>query len=244
MLFKNALYLLPLTLCFINCSTPKEVVMAKPVAPVAKFTSFKDSVSYAMGASTAKQFKGMFGKSQDSIFNLKQYENGLKEGLNDTLALSENEIRDIMGRFQAELRSLKEKQREAAEVKNKKEETDFLTLNKTKEGITATESGLQYKVLKEGSGVVPGASDKVEVHYEGRLLDGTVFDSSYKRGEPIVLGVGQVIKGWTEALQLMKVGSKYQLYIPAELAYGASGAGENIPPYAMLIFDVELLGIK
>ena len=244
MQFKNALYIFPLTLCFVNCSTSKEVVVTKPVEPVAKFTSFKDSVSYAMGASTAKQFKGMFGDSQDSIFDLKKYETGLREGLNDSLALSENEIRDIMGRFQTELSSLKEKQREAAEIKNKKEGADFLAANKTKEGVITTESGLQYKVLNHGTGATPSDSDRVEVHYEGRLLDGTVFDSSYKRGEPITLGVGQVIKGWTEALKLMKAGSKYQLYIPADLAYGERGAGADIPPYATLIFDVELLSVK
>ena len=239
---KNLLLIIPFTALFINCSSSGDAL--KQSEPEAKFTTFKDSVSYAMGASTAKQFKGMFGNAQDSIFNINQYENGLREGLKDTLVLSEEEIRGIMGRFQVELRELKDREREAAEVKNKEEETSFLAANKTKEGITETESGLQYKILKKGSGAVPESSDKVEVHYEGRLLDGKIFDSSYKRGEPIVLGVSQVIAGWTEALKLMNVGSKYQLYIPAELAYGENGAGADIPPYAMLIFDVELLAIK
>ena len=113
-----------------------------------------------------------------------------------------------------------------------------------KEGVITTESGLQYEVLTPATGVKPKATDKVKVHYEGTLPDGTVFDSSYRRGEPITFGLNQVIAGWTEGLQLMSIGSKYKLYIPYQLGYGAQGAGASIPPYSALIFDVELIEVK
>lgn len=128
--------------------------------------------------------------------------------------------------------------------KNIAEGEAFLALKAEEEGVQKTESGLMYKVIKEGKGARPTTADVVEVHYEGRLIDGTVFDSSYQRGESIKFGVTQVIAGWTEALQLMTVGSTYELYIPYYLAYGERGAGGNIPPYATLIFKVELLGIS
>jgi len=120
----------------------------------------------------------------------------------------------------------------------------FLEENKKRPEVKTTASGLQYEVIESTLGQKPKATDKVKVHYEGTLIDGTVFDSSYKRGEAISFGLNQVIKGWTEGLQLMSVGSKYKLYIPYELGYGAQGAGASIPPYAALIFTVELLGIE
>ncbi|MCQ2324509.1 MAG: FKBP-type peptidyl-prolyl cis-trans isomerase [Paludibacteraceae bacterium] len=120
----------------------------------------------------------------------------------------------------------------------------FLAENAKRPEVKTTESGLQYEVLESTLGQKPKATDTVRVHYEGTLIDGTVFDSSYKRGESITFGLNQVIKGWTEGLQLMSVGSKYKLYIPYQLAYGAQGAGSSIPPYAALIFTVELLGIE
>ena len=120
----------------------------------------------------------------------------------------------------------------------------FLEENAKKEGVITTASGLQYKIIKEGNGPIPTSTDKVKVHYEGRLIDGTVFDSSIERGEPIVFGVTQVIPGWTEALQLMPVGSEYEVYIPYNLGYGERGAGQSIPPYAALVFQVQLLGIE
>lgn len=127
--------------------------------------------------------------------------------------------------------------------KLKKPGTEFLAANGKKEGVVTTSSGLQYTILTKGTGVTPTSSQRVTVHYEGKLLDGTIFDSSYKRGEPTTFGVGQVIKGWTEALQLMPVGSKWRLFIPEDLAYGARGAGRNIGPYETLIFEVELVEI-
>jgi FKBP-type peptidyl-prolyl cis-trans isomerase FklB len=126
----------------------------------------------------------------------------------------------------------------------KAEGEKFLQENALREEVKVTESGLQYEVLVQGKGPKPTAEQTVKVHYEGTLIDGTVFDSSYTRGEPIVFGVTQVIAGWTEALQLMPVGSEYELYIPYNLAYGERGAGASIPPYSTLIFKVELLGIE
>jgi len=120
----------------------------------------------------------------------------------------------------------------------------FLEHNQQRPEVTTTPSGLQYEVITSTLGQKPKATDKVRVHYEGTLIDGTVFDSSYQRGESITFGLNQVIKGWTEGLQLMSIGSKYKLYIPYDLAYGAQGAGASIPPYAALIFTVELLGIE
>jgi len=126
----------------------------------------------------------------------------------------------------------------------KAEGEKFLAENARHEGVVTTPSGLQYEVINLGHGAKPSATDKVKVHYEGRLIDGTVFDSSYQRGEPITFGLNQVIKGWTEGVQLMPVGSKFRFYIPYDLGYGANGAGGSIPPYAALIFDVELISIE
>ncbi len=120
----------------------------------------------------------------------------------------------------------------------------FLAKNAAREGVQTTASGLQYEVLQPGTGAKPGPTSRVTVHYEGKLTDGTVFDSSYKRGQPATFGVNQVISGWTEALQLMEEGAKYRLTIPSELGYGARGAGGSIPPDAVLVFDVELIKVS
>ena len=132
---------------------------------------------------------------------------------------------------------------EDAYAQNKASGEAFLAANAKKEGVTVLPSGLQYEVITEGNGKKPSATDRVQCHYEGTLIDGTIFDSSIKRGQPAVFGVNQVIAGWVEALQLMSEGSKWRLYIPQELAYGAHGAGESIPPYSALIFDVELIKV-
>ena len=128
--------------------------------------------------------------------------------------------------------------------KNKKEGEAFLAENKKKEGVKTLPSGLQYKVITEGAGAIPKGSEKVTTHYRGTLIDGTEFDSSYSRNEPTSFGVLEVIKGWQEALQLMKTGSKWQLYVPSNLAYGETGAGKKIGPNATLIFDIELISIE
>ena len=132
---------------------------------------------------------------------------------------------------------------EEAYAANKNAGEKFLADNAKKEGVVTLPSGLQYEVIKEGNGKKPSATDRVQCHYEGTLIDGTIFDSSIKRGEPAVFGVNQVIRGWVEALQLMQEGAKWRLYIPYDMAYGEHGAGEMIPPYSALVFDVELIKV-
>ena len=158
--------------------------------------------------------------------------------------LSEEEMRTVMTAFQKEMAAKQAEMMKSQGEKNKKEGEAFLAENKKKEGVKTLASGLQYKVIKEGTGKTPKATDKVSTHYQGTLIDGTEFDSSYKRGEPATFPVNGVIPGWTEALQLMKVGSKWQLFVPSKLAYGEKGAGPIIGPNAVLIFTVELLAIK
>ena len=156
----------------------------------------------------------------------------------DTLtAIKADEARNFIQAFQTKM-----KEKQYADVKA--EGVKFLAENAKKDSVMTTESGLQYKVIKQGTGAVPTETDKVKVHYEGRLIDGTVFDSSLERGEPTSFPVNGVIKGWTEALKMMPVGSEWEVYIPQELAYGENGAGQNIPPYATLIFKMQLLDIE
>lgn len=199
----------------------------------------KDKASYAIGLNIGKN---LHTDSVDVDPNLVL--RGLKDALNGSKPLlTDEEIRSVMMALQGEVRQKQAAKMQQAEVTNKKEGEAFLLANKTKPGVVALPSGLQYKVLKQGSGPKPTASDSVVCNYRGVLLDNTEFDSSYKRGQPATFQVGQVIKGWTEALQLMPVGSKWQLFIPSELAYGQRGAGADIGPNAMLIFEVELLSI-
>ncbi len=159
-------------------------------------------------------------------------------------ALNEQQQMEVIQKLREE--SMKKHEAEMAGMKNKglEEAAKFLAENKTKEGVKSTESGLQYKVISSGTGTEsPKATDKVTVHYTGRLIDGSVFDSSVQRGEPATFGLGQVIKGWTEALQLMKVGDKWEVYIPPDLGYGEAGMGPQIKPNSLLIFEVELISI-
>lgn len=157
--------------------------------------------------------------------------------------MSEEEIAAEMQAFQEKAVAEQQAAQEALAEANKVAAAAFLAENAAREGVTVTESGLQYEVLTAGDGPIPGPEDQVEVHYRGTLVDGTEFDSSYKRGNTVTFGVGQVIAGWTEALQLMPVGSKWKLAIPSELGYGAGGAGQLIGPNAALIFEVELISI-
>jgi len=157
--------------------------------------------------------------------------------------MTEQEIQETLKTFQQEMAAKQaEKTKQLAEI-NKKEGEAFLAENKKKEGVKTLPSGLQYKILTEGSGKTPKETDTVTTHYRGTLIDGTEFDSSFKRGQPASFTVNGVIKGWTEALQLMKEGSKWQLFIPSDLAYGDRGAGGQIGPHATLIFEVELISI-
>ena len=200
----------------------------------------QQKTSYALGMNV-----GMSLKQIPQELELEAVKQGLHDILSDSkLAMEQEEYAAVMQAFQAKMQA--EQQKAAADkvAKNAAEQQAFLDKNKDAEGVVTTESGLQYKVLKAGEGDCPNLENTVKVHYEGKLLDGTVFDSSIQRGEPIEFGVGQVIKGWTEALQLMNAGSKYQLFIPSELAYGERGAGNLITPGAMLTFEVELLSFK
>lgn len=158
--------------------------------------------------------------------------------------MTENEVKEVMTAFQKGLAAKQAEKMKVIGEKNSKEGETFLAENKKKEGVKTTASGLQYKVITPGKGPMPKDTDTVSVNYRGTLIDGTEFDSSYKRGEAVSFPVNGVIKGWTEALQMMKVGSKWQLFIPSNLAYGDRGAGGQIGPNATLIFEVELLSIN
>ncbi len=200
----------------------------------------KDKLSYSIGLDI-----GMTFKKQKMDLNSDTLAAGVKDGLSGVKPLlTEDEVRQVMTTFSKEMTEKTAMANKEAAEKNTAEGGKFLTENKNKPGVKTTASGLQYKVVKEGSGAPPKESDTVVVNYRGTLVDGTEFDSSYKRGEPATFPVNRVIKGWTEALQLMKPGSKYQFFIPANLAYGERGAGGDIGPNATLIFEVELLNVK
>ena len=193
-----------------------------------------DKISYALGLSMGQNLMGSGVTSLDYA--------DLAAGIKDVLEknqpqISYQEAQQVLGQFFQELEA---KIAGAAKADGEK----FLAENKKREGIQVTASGLQYEVLEATIGQKPKATDTVKVHYEGTLIDGTVFDSSYRRGESISFPLNGVIKGWTEGLQLMSIGSKYKFFIPYQLAYGERGAGQQIPPYAALIFTVELLGIE
>jgi FKBP-type peptidyl-prolyl cis-trans isomerase FklB len=211
----------------------------KTQAPLTLNTD-KDKVSYAIGMNMGSAMK-RDGIEIDTAILLRGLTDALSGG---KLLLTEKEVQSTLTALQADLRKKQElKQQQLAET-NKKEGDAFLAANKTKEGVVTLPSGLQYKILQEGTGPRPATADTVVVNYRGTLLNGTEFDSSYKRGQPATLGVGQVVKGWTEALQLMPVGSKWQVFIPSDLAYGSRQAGANIGPNSTLVFEVELLAIQ
>ena len=199
-----------------------------------------DSVSYCIGLDIGKNLK-----QQSVDINLDVLAHGIKDVIGGgAMLLTDEQVRATLTAFQQKMRTKQEEKLKAAGEKGKQEGEAFLLENKKEKGIITLPSGLQYKVLTMGTGPKPKSEQTVRVHYQGKLIDGTEFDSSYKRGEPAVFPVTGVIAGWTEALQLMPVGSKWQLFIPSTLAYGESGAGQVIPPNATLIFDVELLSIQ
>ncbi len=200
-----------------------------------------DKLSYALGLGIGQQLKQMGLKDALVIDDFAQ---SIVDVLQDNdLKVKNSEAQQIVNQFFAE----QEKQMKAAQAEAGKKALEegrvFLQNNMNRPGVITTKSGLQYEVLVEGNGKKPKATDQVRCHYEGTLIDGTVFDSSYKRNEPAVFGLNQVIAGWTEGVQLMSEGAKYRFYIPYLLAYGESGAGGMIPPYATLIFDVELIEV-
>jgi FKBP-type peptidyl-prolyl cis-trans isomerase FklB len=212
----------------------------KPVVPLTLKTQ-KDKASYAIGMNIGKS---MHKDSVDVDPNILL--RGLKDGLSGAKPLlTDDEARAAMTALQADLRKKQEEKMQVQGDANRKAGEAFLAENKTKDGVVTLPSGLQYKILKEGTGPKPAATDTVVCNYKGTLLDNTEFDSSYKRGQPATFPVGGVIKGWTEALQLMPVGSKWELFIPSELAYGARGGpGGGIGPNATLVFEVELMSIQ
>jgi FKBP-type peptidyl-prolyl cis-trans isomerase FklB len=213
-----------------------EVIAQKKRAPKTK----KEKLSYSIGVNIGKNMK-MQGVTLDQGL----FTQGIKDGLSDAkTAMSDVDMEATLTAFQQEMMNKMQTKQKIDGEKNAKEGEAFLEANKNKEGVVTLPSGLQYKIIKSGDGPKPAKDQKVKCHYRGTLIDGTEFDSSYKRGEPTEFGVGEVIKGWTEALQLMPVGSKWQLFIPANLAYGTNGAGQTIGPNAALIFDVELIAIK
>jgi len=199
----------------------------------------KDKVSYAIGLDMGNNLKKSDLEIDPDI---------LARAIKDVMSggktvMTDQEAKETLMALQKEIQAKQQERNKALGEKNKKDGDEYLAKNKKKAGVKTLPSGLQYKVITEGKGKSPKASDTVTVNYAGTLIDGTEFDSSYKRGQPVSFPVGGVIKGWTEALQLMKEGSKWQLVIPADLAYGEQGR-PGIPPNSVLIFDVELLSIK
>jgi len=215
---------------------------APPPAPrdIPELPTQKDKASYALGLNWGRNLH-----SQSVDVDPDVVLRGLKDGMAGGKALlTDEETAAMMRELQAEVRKKQEEQRQQLGAANKEAGEKFLAANKIKEGVVTLPSGLQYKVLTEGTGAKPAATDTVVCNYRGTLLDGTEFDSSYKRGQPASFPVRGVIKGWTEALQLMPVGSKWQLVIPSDLAYGERGPGNGIGPNATLIFEVELVSIQ
>jgi FKBP-type peptidyl-prolyl cis-trans isomerase FklB len=197
-----------------------------------------EKVSYIIGTQIARNFK-----TQDVEVNLDALMMGLKDALEGKeLALSQNEMSKVYTAWQQKMRAKQAAKRKKEAAENLAAGTAFLEANKKKEGVKVLPDGLQYKIIRAGTGATPTADDKVKTNYRGTLIDGTEFDSSYKRNAPAEFAVTKVIKGWTEALQLMKVGAKWELYIPPNLAYGERGR-PGIPPNSTLIFEVELLDI-
>ncbi len=200
----------------------------------------KEKTSYVIGVDIGKTLqKGGLEINADLLAR------GIRDGLaGGKLLMNEQEIKETLAAFQQEMTAKQTEARKQLAEKNKKEGENFLAANGKKPGVTTLPSGLQYKVLRNGKGKKPQTQDIVKVHYRGTLINGTEFDSSYRRGQPASFPVNRIIPGWTEALQLMEEGAKWQIFIPSQLAYGERGAGGNIGPNATLIFEVELLEIE
>ncbi len=200
----------------------------------------KEKVSYGIGVDI-----GRVMQKQGVAIDADLLAKGIKDAISGgKLMMSEQEIQETLTAFQKEMRAKQEAANKALGEKNKKEGEAFLAANKTKEGVKTLPDGLQYKILKAGTGKKPKATDTVVTQYRGTLIDGTEFDSSYRRGQPATFRVDGVIRGWTEALQLMEEGAKWMLYIPPSLAYGDRGAGPQIGPNSTLIFEIELVSVQ
>jgi FKBP-type peptidyl-prolyl cis-trans isomerase FklB len=229
---------------------PKAPALNAQEAPAAAtpgtsvFKTQKEKVSYAIGLNVGWSVSSNIHRESVDVDT-----DILMQGIRDVLAggktlMSDDEAKTILTALQADLQKKQEEKIQRLGEANKKEGDAFLAANKTKEGVVTLPSGLQYKILTQGTGPKPKASDSVVCNYKGTLIDGTEFDSSYKRGQPTTFPVDHVVKGWMEALQLMPVGSKWQLFVPPELAYGPGGRGPAIGPNATLIFEIELLSIN
>jgi FKBP-type peptidyl-prolyl cis-trans isomerase len=218
--------------------TGQSTAAKRPVAPLTLKTD-KDKLSYAVGMNIGRSIHSQSMEIDPAILL-----RGLKDEMAGKTVMTDMEAHNTLMQAQQEAKKKADETRQASMEPNKKAGDAFLAANKTKEGVVTLPSGLQYKILKEGTGPKPTPADSVVCNYRGTLIDGKEFDSSYKRGQPATFPVGQVIKGWTEALQLMPVGSKWQLFVPPDLAYGDRGAGPDIGPGATLIFEVELISIK
>lgn len=212
---------------------------APAAAPSGKPESLQDKASYTIGLNLGKSLK-----TNDIQANIDLIVKGLRDGLGGGAALlTDEEMQTTMQTLQTQVSAQQEAKHKALGEKNKAEGEAFLAKNKEKPGVKTTASGLEYEVISEGTGSMPKPTDSVTVNYKGTLMDGTVFDSSYDRKEPVTFVLNQVIPGWTEGVQLMKVGSKYKFYIPSALGYGERGAGNTIGPNAPLVFEVELISI-
>jgi len=222
-------------------TTARKTTTASKAAPGVLLKTQKDKESYALGMKIGSDLKRQgVGASVEGAMVAR----GLKDLMTGSkTAMTEDDMKKLLTQLQGEVQEKREADVKTAGAENRKEGDAFLAANKTKDGVVALPSGLQYKILKEGTGAKPTTTDTVTCNYRGTLINGKEFDSSYKRGEPASFPVNGVIKGWTEALQLMPVGSKWELFIPPDLAYGDRGAGADIGPDATLIFEVELLSI-
>jgi len=216
------------------CLVIPQITQAAPPA------SFEEKLSYSIGFAVGKQFSGVGGDIQQD-FLITGIKDAFKGG---DPVMTPEEMMATQEEFSKKMQDRQKAKVEQMMTKNKAEGDAFLEANKKKDGVIVTESGLQYSVVKEGTGEKAKAADTVKVEYVGKLVNDTEFDSTVKRGEPAVFKVGQVIKGWSEALQLMNVGSKLHLVIPSELAYGEQGAAPVIEPNSVLVFDVELMSIE
>ena len=200
-----------------------------------------DKLSYALGIGIGSQLAGMGAKE----LNIDDFAQAIKDVISGAgLKVDNAEAQTLVQNFFQEQEAKQQAAAAEAGKAAKAAGEAFLAENAKKDGVVTLPSGLQYQVLKEGNGKKPSATDQVVCHYEGTLIDGTVFDSSYKRNEPATFGLNQVIAGWTEGVQLMSEGAKYRFFIPYSLAYGERGAGAQIPPFAALVFDVELIQVK
>lgn len=233
-----AMFVVPFASQVVSAQDAPKVIVPAPVVPSQGDTGLKDPKSYAIGFQIGKDISASGLSAED--LELKELLEGFTDGLAGKSKLNDQQMQQAMASLEEQMKAkMIQKSR-----KNLERANDFLKTNKDKEGVQTTKSGLQYQAIKSGSGKTPALTSTVKVHYEGKLLDGKIFDSSIARGEPIEFPVNGVIPGWTEALQRMKVGDKWKLFIPPGLAYGERGAGRDIGPNELLVFEVELLDVK